>query len=113
MNARKTHLDGLASVILLACCVFWGFQQVLVKVTLDEVSPVWQAALRFIGATVLLLVWMRWRRIPLRLSDGSARAGIWVGLLFSGEFVFFSVKFLISSSDKTMHWEINSNNLAM
>ncbi len=87
MNARKTHLDGLASVILLACCVFWGFQQVLVKVTLDEVSPVWQAALRFIGATVLLLVWMRWRRIPLRLSDGSARAGIWVGLLFSGEFV--------------------------
>ena len=43
MNARKTHLDGLASVILLACCVFWGFQQVLVKVTLDEVSPVVQS----------------------------------------------------------------------
>jgi drug/metabolite transporter (DMT)-like permease len=87
MNARKTHLDGLASVILLACCVFWGFQQVLVKVTLDEVNPVWQAALRFMGATVLLLGWMRWRRIPLAWSDGSASAGWWVGLLFSGEFV--------------------------
>ncbi len=87
MNARKTHLDGLASVILLACCVFWGFQQVLVKATLTEVDPVWQAALRFIGATVLLGVWMRWRRIPFNGSDGTARAGWWVGLLFSGEFV--------------------------
>lgn len=88
MNQRKTHLDGLASMILLACCVFWGFQQVLVKATLPEVSPVWQAALRFMLATVLLLIWMRWRRIPLWSADGSARTGLWVGLLFSGEFVF-------------------------
>ena len=88
MNQRKTHLDALASVILLGCCVFWGFQQVLVKATLPEVSPVWQAALRFMLATVMLLIWMRWRKIPLLTADGSARAGWWVGLLFSGEFVF-------------------------
>ena len=34
--ARKDHLDGLASSILLACCLFWGVQQVMVKATLPE-----------------------------------------------------------------------------
>ncbi len=88
MDQRETHLDALASTLLLVCCVFWGFQQVLVKVTLAEVSPVWQAALRFALATVLLLAWMSWRRVPLWSADGSARAGFGVGLLFTAEFVF-------------------------
>ena len=87
MNPRKSHLDVWASSILLGCCVFWGFQQVLVKATLPEVSPIWQAGLRFVGATVLLWAWMRWRGLPLLQNDGSWRTGLWVGLLFSGEFV--------------------------
>ena len=43
-SARKDHLDGLAVAILLACCLFWGFQQVLAKATIPEVPPVLQAA---------------------------------------------------------------------
>ncbi|MDO9359056.1 MAG: EamA/RhaT family transporter, partial [Polaromonas sp.] len=50
MNARKTHLDTLSISLLLACCLFWGFQQVLVKATLPEVAPAFQAAIRFAGA---------------------------------------------------------------
>jgi drug/metabolite transporter (DMT)-like permease len=84
---RKTHLDAMASLVLLACCVFWGFQQVLVKATLAEVSPVWQAALRFVLATLILLAWMRWRRVSLGLAGASWRTGLGIGLLFSGEFV--------------------------
>ncbi len=33
LSARKTHIDALAISLLLACCMFWGFQQVLVKAT--------------------------------------------------------------------------------
>ena len=44
---RKNHLDGLALSLLLACCLFWGFQQVLVKATVPEMAPVFQAWLRF------------------------------------------------------------------
>ncbi len=39
MTARKDHLDATAVSLLLACCLFWGFQQVLVKATLAEVPP--------------------------------------------------------------------------
>ena len=83
---RREHLDGLAAAILLACCMFWGFQQVLVKATLPELPPVYQAALRFAGATVLLLLWCRWRGVPLFQRDGSLWPGLLAGGLFATEF---------------------------
>lgn len=88
--SRKDHLDSTAIGLLLACCLFWGFQQVMVKATLPELAPVFQAALRFLGATVLLLLWCRWRGKPMltRTSDGHSRvaAGLLAGGLFATEF---------------------------
>ncbi len=86
MTARKDHLDALAVSLLLACCLFWGFQQVLVKATIPELPPIFQAALRFAGATVLLGLWCWWRRIPLFGRDGSFFTGILAGALFALEF---------------------------
>ncbi|MBI5278859.1 MAG: DMT family transporter [Burkholderiales bacterium] len=86
MVQRKEHLDTFAVSTLLACCLFWGFQQVLIKTTVVEVPPLWQAALRFAGATVLLALWCAVRRVPLFTRDGTLRAGLLAGLLFAGEF---------------------------
>ena len=86
MTARKDHLDTLAVSLLLGCCLFWGFQQVLVKATIPELPPIFQAALRFAGATVLLGLWCWWRRIPLFGRDGSLWTGILAGALFALEF---------------------------
>lgn len=85
--ARKSHLDSLAISVLLACCMLWGFQQVLVKATIAEVAPVFQAALRFVLATAALWLWCGWRRIPLWAHDGTLWAGLLAGLLFAAEFV--------------------------
>ena len=86
MTARKDHLDATAVSLLLACCLFWGFQQVLVKATLAEVPPVFQAAVRFAGATLLLWLWCLWRGVALFGRDGSLGAGLLAGALFSAEF---------------------------
>jgi drug/metabolite transporter (DMT)-like permease len=86
MRERKQHLDGLATSLLLACCLFWGFQQILIKTTVGEVPPLWQAALRFLGATVVLWLWCAMRRIKLFERDGTLRAGLLAGTLFAGEF---------------------------
>jgi drug/metabolite transporter (DMT)-like permease len=84
--ARKDHLDGIAIVLLLGCCLFWGFQQVLAKATLSELPPVFQSGVRAFGATVLLILWSRWRGISLFTNDGSLWAGLLAGGLFSFEF---------------------------
>jgi len=86
MPGRKQHLDTLAISLLLACCLFWGFQQILIKTTVGEVPPLWQAALRFAGATVLLLLWCGWRGVKLFERDGTLPAGLLAGALFAGEF---------------------------
>jgi drug/metabolite transporter (DMT)-like permease len=101
MNAvRKPHLDGLAIVLLLICCLFWGAQQVLVKATLPHMPPVMQAALRFTGATLLLWGWCRWRRINLFHHDQSLKAGLLAGSLFAMEFVCLYIGLAHSSASR-------------
>lgn len=73
MNLRKDNLDGLAVGMLLACCMFWGLQQVLVKAIMSEVAPLFQASLRCIGACALLLIWCRVRGV--RLFERTAACG--------------------------------------
>jgi drug/metabolite transporter (DMT)-like permease len=86
MLERKQHLDALAVSLLIACCAFWGFQQILIKAIVGEVPPLWQAALRFAGATVLLFAWCAWRGVKLFQRDGTLKAGLLAGVLFAGEF---------------------------
>jgi drug/metabolite transporter (DMT)-like permease len=86
MVERKEHLDALAIGLLIACCGFWGFQQILIKTTVGEVPPLWQAAIRFVGATVLLALWCRSRGVKLFERDGTLPAGLLAGALFAGEF---------------------------
>jgi drug/metabolite transporter (DMT)-like permease len=90
-HARRDHLDSVAAAILLVCCTFWGFQQVLVKATLPELAPVYQAALRFLGATLLLLLWCRWRGVALFARDGTLGPGLLAGALFAAEFALLYI----------------------
>lgn len=85
-----THPDTLPPRVVatqIALCMIWGLGQVATKVGNSGISPVWQAALRSIGAALLLSGWIFWRRIPLREQAETIPAGILVGVLFAVEFV--------------------------
>jgi len=81
-------LDLTAMVILVVLCASWGLQQVTIKVALEGISPMLQAGMRSLGATVLVGIWMWLRREPLWEKDGTLFWGIAAGLLFAGEFLF-------------------------
>ena len=100
MTARKTHLDTLAVSLLLGCCLLWGFQQVLVKATLAEVPPMFQASIRLVGATALLWLWCLWRGVPLLQRDGSLRAGLLAGALFAAEFACIYLGLQLTSASR-------------
>lgn len=85
---RKDHLDTLAITLLVVCCAFWGFQQILIKFASREIPPLWQASIRMWGATALLWLWCQFRGVPLFQRDGTLKGGLLVGLLFAGEFCF-------------------------
>ncbi|MBS0344253.1 MAG: DMT family transporter [Proteobacteria bacterium] len=86
MIARKDHLDTLAITILVFCCAFWGLQQILIKTTVGEVPPLWQASIRMAGAVVLLWGWCAVRGVKLFERDGTLPGGLLAGALFAAEF---------------------------
>lgn len=87
MTERKTHLDTLAVVLMVSCCVLWGLNQVAAKAAMAEVPPLWQAASRSLGGTVLVALWARSRSIPIFSRDGTLAGGLLAGALFGAEFV--------------------------
>ena len=98
--ARKEHLDTLAVSLLLGCCLLWGMQQVLIKWTLSEMPAVFQAWMRMLGATILLMLWCRLRGIVWWHGDGTMRAGLLAGLLFAAEFVCIYVGMQYTGSSR-------------
>ncbi len=99
-RVRKLHLDSLAITLLVLCCAFWGFQQILIKFAVAEIPPLWQATLRFWGATVLLWLWCRARGVPLFDRDGTLAAGLLAGLLFAGEFASIYLGLTLTSASR-------------
>ncbi|NRF66238.1 DMT family transporter [Aquincola sp. S2] len=99
MTERKTHLDPLAIGLLLLCCALWGLNQVATKLTLASVPPLTQAALRSLGAAVLVALWARHRGILLGVGNGTLKGGVLAGLLFALEFgcIFVGLQYTSAS----------------
>ncbi len=87
MKKENQILDLTAMTILLVLCVSWGLQQVAIKVANRGISPLFQAGIRSVGATVLIWIWMAVRRETMMERDGTLWWGIAAGLLFAGEFI--------------------------
>ena len=87
MKPNNAALDFKGVLLLILLCASWGFNQVAIKVAIEGISPVLQAGIRSIGATILVLIWMKVRRVPVLEKDNTLWWGIAVGLLFSIEFI--------------------------
>lgn len=96
---RRNHLDALAVIVLLVLCMSWGGQQVIIKMTVEDVSPVLQAAIRSIGSTILVAIWMLSRGQRIFETDGTLWWGIAAGLLFAIEFllIYWGLEFTNAS----------------
>ena len=96
---RRTRLDRVAIASMVLCCFLWGLNQVAVKATLAEVPPLWQAAIRSLGAAALVFGWARLRGIALFDRDTTLRGGLLAGSLFAAEFgcIFVGLQFTTAS----------------
>jgi drug/metabolite transporter (DMT)-like permease len=86
MDTRQTP-DSRAITLMVVLCAIWGMQQVVLKATAQDISPIMQIALRSGVAALLVGLVMWWRKERMRLSDGTLGPGVLVGLLFGLEFL--------------------------
>jgi drug/metabolite transporter (DMT)-like permease len=92
MSTSPTHhptrpLDALAVAAVVMLCLSWGFNQVSVKLAIHDIPPFMQAAIRSLGASLVVAAIARARGLPLFARDGTLIAGIIAGLLFGAEFI--------------------------
>ena len=85
---ERKPLDSNAFALMLLLTMLWGAQQVVIKLTANDIPFVMQAGIRSIVATVLVLAWAAYKRIVLWQRDGTLWPGVIAGVLFGGEFVF-------------------------
>jgi drug/metabolite transporter (DMT)-like permease len=88
---RKTQMDMIGAIALIAIALNFGLNQVVVKVSTGGFQPVFMAALRSAGAAVVLLIWMRARGVSVRLPRASIVGGVIAGVLFAIEFQFLFI----------------------
>jgi drug/metabolite transporter (DMT)-like permease len=90
-TSSPTHhtrpLDALAVAAVLMLCLSWGFNQVSVKLALHDIPPFMQAAVRSVGAALIVVVVAKARGLKLFARDGTLAAGVIAGLLFGTEFI--------------------------
>ena len=95
-------LDAFATAVMVMLCLSWGFNQVAAKFAIHEFPPMIQAALRGVGATVIVLAWAKARGIALLSRDGSLIAGIAAGVLFSIEFILLYRGLLYTTASRAV-----------
>lgn len=96
MNERRA-LDAPASALMLVLCLIWALQQILLKDSASEITPLLQIALRSGISALLIALFMR-HRGALGFTPGAWRAGLITGLLFSVEFLFVGAGLQLTSA---------------
>ena len=87
---------------MLLLCVSWGFNQVAVKLALTDIPPLTQAALRSLGALIVVLIGVRLRGVPIFRRDGTLVAGIVLGVLFALEFVMINTGLTLTTATRAV-----------
>ena len=88
--ASRRSLDLLAYGLMLLLCVIWGFQQIAIKLTVVDMTPVMQLATRFAGSAAIFRVLVLAREGVGAFGDGTLRSGLVVGVLFAFEFLLLA-----------------------
>lgn len=122
----RLPLDAPAVGLMLVLCLVWSLQQIVLKATSAEFSPLLQITLRSGLSAALVWGFMRWRKETLTLADGVWQPGVWAGLLFALEFMMIGLAVRYTSASHIgiflytaplfaalgLHWRLPSERLA-
>lgn len=119
-------LDTKASTIMIALCMIWGLQQVVLKMAAPDISPIMQIAIRSGLSALLVYPLIQLQKGTSLFSKEYLFPGIWVAFLFSAEFFLVAEALRFTSASHTvvllytapifvalgLHWKLPSERLS-
>lgn len=97
MDTRKA-MDGQAVAAMMALSLVWSVQQIAIKATAHDASPILQIALRSGVAAVLVAMLIVLRKEKIGLLGASWRPGLAAGTLFALEYVLLGAGLRLTSA---------------
>ena len=101
MGTRKP-LDLFAFGCMLLFCVVMASQQVILKAVAEDIAPVFQIALRYGIAVMLLVLLIRTKGSQIGLTSENRLPALWIGVLFTLEFLFLGEALRYTSASHTI-----------
>ena len=125
MDPRK-NIDARATGLMVLLCTIWGFQQIVMKITVPDVPPIFQVALRTAVSGLMVIALIRWRGGRVIPRDGTLPAGILLAFFYAMEFVFIGEGLTYTSASRLtifiytapvfaalgLHWRLPEERLA-
>ncbi|WP_171405651.1 DMT family transporter [Acinetobacter sp. WCHAc010052] len=126
MDVRKA-LDAKASGIMVALCMIWGLQQVVLKMAAPDISPVMQIAVRSGLSALMVYPLIQLQQGTTLLTRTYLIPGIWIAFLFSAEFFLVAEALRYTTASHTvvllytapifvalgLHWKLPSERLTL
>ena len=123
MQQRKA-LDLQASGLMILLCMIWGIQQVVIKLAAVDITPMMQIALR--SGIAAILVYPLIPKGTALFKPHYLLPGLWLGLLFSAEFLLVAQALSLTSAAHTvvllytapifvalgLHWKLPAEKLS-
>jgi drug/metabolite transporter (DMT)-like permease len=91
-------MDAAAAATMVGLCAIWALGQISIKVTVEGISPLWQAGLRSLAAAVVVGAWTLSRGISLVPARGTGAWSLIIGAVFAVEFVMLYLGMALTSA---------------
>jgi drug/metabolite transporter (DMT)-like permease len=106
LTVRKA-IDARAASLMVLLCMTWGFQQIAIKAVAEDITPLFQIALRSGIAALLVGALMLVRRgrpaDPATTATGPTwRPGLLVAILFAAEFLLIGEALRFTTASRTV-----------
>lgn len=88
---RRDSVDLVAAVLMVGLTLSWGLNGVAAKLAYPGYSPLFVNIARAVIGGALVMVWCRYRGIPVFARDGTLWLGMLAGGLFGVEFILIFV----------------------
>lgn len=97
----RQPLDLFAFGCMLLFCIVMASQQVVLKAVADDIAPVFQIALRYGIAALLLVILIQTKWAQVRLAPENRWPAFWIGFLFTAEFLLLGEALKYTSASHT------------
>lgn len=94
---HSTSLPLQAVLVSIAIHALWGVNPVAVKLGLEVFPPMWSAFVRFLIATICVLLWARYKGIDIWPQKGHRLSLVLVGAIFTVQISVMNIGFSLTS----------------